>query len=167
MMLRTCVLSVCMIVVPGLALCSHHVPPELRAAARSAVWQPVVASVERWFAPSSPAEAVAAVAAEPTRPAPAAATAGAATATEPSTDHDRLVSLGAVAIECRPLETSADVHVASCRLAMDAAGQLQRVFQAGGSSPAAATSALVAQVEAWRERLVARADGPAPPHGTH
>jgi predicted trehalose synthase len=52
------------------------------------------------------------------------------------------------------------MHVASCRVAMDAAGQLHRVFQAPGSDPSAATAALADQVEAWRDRLATRATIP-------
>jgi hypothetical protein len=68
-----------------------------------------------------------------------------------------------VAFDCRPLEDGGGVHVASCRIAMDAAGQLHRVFQAPGVGPAAATAALVAEVEAWRRRLADRALAPGSP----
>lgn len=171
MIVRTCVLSACMVVVPGLALCSHHVPQELRAATRAAIWEPLVARVEGWWSPPVDDSATAAEAAaervhqEPI-PSPAAPPAPQPTAPAAppaaATDHERLIALGALAIECRPLESSSGVHVASCRLAMDAAGQLQRVFQAAGPTPAAAVAALVEQVVSWRERLVARA-GEHPP----
>jgi hypothetical protein len=45
------------------------------------------------------------------------------------------------------------MHVASCGVALDASGQLLRVFQASGPDPAAATRTLLADVSAWRSRL--------------
>jgi len=167
MIVRTCVLSACMVVVPGLALCSHHVPQELRAATRAAIWEPLVARVEGWWSPPVDDSATASESvhqepiASPAAP-PAPPPASPAAPPVAATDHGRLIALGALAIECRPLESTSGVHVASCRLAMDAAGQLQRVFQAAGPTPAAAMAALVEQVVAWRERLVARA-GEHPP----
>jgi len=47
------------------------------------------------------------------------------------------------------------MHVASCGVALDATGQLLRVFQASGPDPAAATRTLLTDVMAWRERLAA------------
>ena len=172
MKVRTCVLVVCMTVVPGLAMFSHHVPAGLRDAARRHLWEPVVA----WL---RPAEGAVAASPEPPPPAtvtsptsePAAQVAAAAPlpvasgeppATVPPSAADRLAALGAVAVEVRPLEGVAGMHVASCRVAMDAAGQLHRVFQAPGPDPAAATAALAGQVAAWRERMASRAAAPAP-----
>lgn len=162
MLVRTSLLVACMIAVPGWAVCSHHLPAEVRAAARCGIWQPVAARFESWFSS----------AAEPrvTEPAEtpiswdgaAADSPPAAVADEPAASvTDRLAALGAVAVDCRPLEAGSEMHVASCRVAMDAAGQLHRVFQAAGPSPKAATAALAAQVEAWRERLTLRAGSPA------
>ena len=176
MKVRTSVLVVCMTVVPALAMFSHHVPAGLRDAARRHLWEPVVA----WLRPAEDA-----VAALPEPPPP---TADQATATSPTSEPpaqvaaaaplpvaageppatvapsaaDRLAALGAVAVEVRPLEGVAGMHVASCRVAMDAAGQLHRVFQAPGPDPAAATAALAGQVAAWRERMASRAAAPAP-----
>ena len=44
---RTCLLLACMIIVPGLAMFSHHLPQDVRLAARSSLWEPVVAWLER------------------------------------------------------------------------------------------------------------------------
>ncbi|MFM8413502.1 MAG: hypothetical protein ACKOCX_02135 [Planctomycetota bacterium] len=164
MTVRTCVMAACMIVVPGLALCSHHLPAEVRAAARCDVWQPLASRVQAWFA-SDAASAPPAEAAAPAEP-PLAATVGMPLAPAQSPDpiapqqrstEERLAALGAAAVECRPLESGGGVHVASCRVALDAAGQLHRVFQAAGPSPAAAVAALAEQVEAWQARWAARA----------
>ena len=164
MNVRTCVMAACMIVVPGLALCSHHLPAEVRAAARCDVWQPLASRVQAWFAPDaapeSPAEAAVAV----ERPLesrvgiPSALDQPAGPGAPPQgSAAERLTALGAVAVECRPLESGGGLHVASCRVALDAAGQLHRVFQAAGPNPAAAVAALTEQVEAWRARWAARA----------
>lgn len=155
MLVRTSVLTACMIVVPGLALCSHHLPAEIRAAARNAVWQPMVAGLQGCFTAPAAAESPR----PDTPPVPRAEAAAEPDDRVVAGDSERLAALGAVAVECRPLESSGGVHVASCRVAMDAGGQLHRVFQAPGPSPSAATAALVQQVEAWRGRLAARDPG--------
>ena len=173
MKVRTCVLIVCMTVVPALAMFSHHVPAELRGAAHRHLWQPVAA----WLTPAedavarpqelSPPPAEQATAVSPTSQPPAQVSTAAPlpiaavpvqAAAAPSA-LERLAALGAVAVEVRPLEGVAGMHVASCRVAMDAGGQLHRVFQAPAADPAAATAALASQVEAWRERLASRAAG--------
>ena len=64
----------------------------------------------------------------------------------------RLTALGAIAFECQPVPGSAGLFASGCRVPVDPTGQLQRVFQATGSDPATATEALVAQVQAWRQR---------------
>lgn len=166
MKFRTCVLVVCMTVVPALAMFSHHVPAGLSEAARRHLWQPLVA----WLHPAeashnAPAEAEP-VASPATVPAamPVATAAGQMASGSPP-PVERLAALGAVAIDVRPLDGMAGTHVASCRVAMDADGQLHRVFQAPGSDPGAATAALADQVEAWRNRLAARAASPEPSAG--
>jgi hypothetical protein len=160
MIVRTSLLAACMIVVPGLALCSHHLPAEVRAAARCDIWQPVAARVQSWF--SSPADPESPEPRQPRGEPPPAASA-VAVASDADRAAERLAALGAVAFECRPLEDGGGVHVASCRIAMDAAGQLHRVFQAPGVGSAAATAALVAEVEAWQRRLAVRAVEPVSP----
>ena len=158
MKVRVCVLVVCMTVVPGLAMFSHHVPVGLRQAVRQHLWQPVA----DWLQPaetSGGVEAVVEAGAEAEAdPGTTPPEAPAAPASPPAAD--RLAALGAVAIDVRPLDGVAGMHVASCRVAMDAAGQLHRVFQAPGSDPGAATAALADQVKAWRDRLATRATIP-------
>jgi hypothetical protein len=73
----------------------------------------------------------------------------------------RLTALGAIAFECQPVPGAAGLFASGCRVPVDPTGQLQRVFQATGSDPAAATEALVEQVQAWRQR--APQPGPAIP----
>jgi hypothetical protein len=141
---------------------SHHVPVGLRQAVRQHLWQPVA----DWLQPAEASGAVEAVvdvgveagAEAEADPGTTPPEAPAAPASPPAAD--RLAALGAVAIDVRPLDGVAGMHVASCRVAMDAAGQLHRVFQAPGSDPGAATAALADQVEAWRDRLATRATIP-------
>lgn len=184
MKVRTSLLFVCMIVVPGLAMFSHRVPAEVRSATRCAIWEPIAAWTESWTATESePAagerseERVAEVpplVSSPDRSADhpwqnSTADGGVATAATPSPTaalapapdrrgpvSGRLASLGATAVECRPLDGVPGVQVASCRVAMDAAGQLHRVFQTTAATPDEAIAALAAEVERWRDRLATR-----------
>lgn len=149
MKVRACILVVCMTVVPAWALCSHHVPVGVREAVRARLWEPVAL----WLRPS---EATAEPAAElqpaaNSQPAVLPAPAAVVVPTVQS-PVDRLAALGAIAVDVRPLEGVAGMHVASCRVAMDAEGQLHRVFQSPGSDPSTAAAALADQVQAWRER---------------
>jgi hypothetical protein len=183
MLVRTFVLSICMVVVPAMAMFSHHVPADLRTAARCDLWQPLMQRVRGWFGPAGPmaGEPVAASGAEPLAATVTPTAVAAVPATDGAADGDRagatalgidsadgtrrLESLGGLAIDCRPLEGVGGMHVASCRVAMDAAGQLHRIFQAAGPDPTSATEALADQVAAWRERLADRSGGSARPPG--
>jgi hypothetical protein len=174
MKVRTALLFACMVIVPGLAMFSHRVPPEVRTATRCALWDPMLAWVEGWSRPAvgeddrsaggTPREVGPATvtAAEPPR-SPVHDSGGVnwdgsiATAPAAADATERLVGLGASAIECRSLDPTVGTHVASCRIAMDSSGQLHRVFQAAGPSPGQAVSSLADQVESWRARLAARA----------
>lgn len=149
MKVRACILVVCMTVVPAWALCSHHVPVGVRDAVRARLWEPVALLLRPSEATAEPAEKLHPAA----NPLPAASPTDAPVVvpTERS-PADRLAALGAIAVDVRPLEGVAGMHVASCRVAMDAEGQLHRVFQSPGSDPSAATAALADQVQAWRER---------------
>lgn len=173
MKVRTALLFACMVIVPGLAMFSHRVPPEVRTATRCALWDPMLAWVEGWSQPRAAGEdeppadgTFRAAGADTVADAEPAWSPGhhagvdlsgsnAATPAAPDA-HERLVGLGASAIECRSLDSTAGTHVASCRIAMDSSGQLHRVFQAAGPSPAQAVSSLADQVESWRARLAAR-----------
>jgi hypothetical protein len=80
----------------------------------------------------------------------------------------QLKALGAVSFDCQPLPGSEGLHSSSCRVPVDATGQLQRVFQATGHDPASASAALLAQVSAWQQRAAvpppgAAASGMLPP----
>jgi hypothetical protein len=171
MKVRTCILFICMVVVPAMAMFSHHLPAEVRSAARCQIWEPLMDRMTDWFDRGGRSAATAetgsveqAIAAAPIAP---ESTGGAIATGGPGDVAERLARLGAVVIDCRPLEGAAGMHVASCRVAMDAAGQLHRVFQAAGPDPTAATAALASQVEAWQDRLALRAGGAAVPSGRY
>jgi len=223
MKLRSLLLVSCMLVVPALAMFSHLIPAEVRAAARHSFatatsdWlgtpadartiPPPPAALPPAVAQSAlpvhggetlgflPAATIPKPVATGLPPAatglPPAATGGAAaatnpplpagaassTATEPATpplvtqlaDRTRqlrdqqareqqaieaqLKSAGAVSFDCQPLPGSEGLFSSSCRVPMDATGQLQRVFQASGHDPGTASAALLAQVMAWRQRM--------------
>lgn len=186
MKLRSLLLGVCMVVVPALALFSHHVPPSVTAAMRSLAagrlpaWLrasssapvpagPGSAAVEA-AVPSTPAIlATAAHGPDPLPPATQASPAMTAmtptplpTSTQASPPpagrravEDRLLELGATAIECQPAPGGGGTLLASCRVAADPSGQLQRLFQATGPDPTAALESLRADVAAWRRRIAA------------
>jgi len=65
----------------------------------------------------------------------------------------QLKALGAVSFDCQPLPGSEGLHSSSCRVPVDATGQLQRVFQATGHDPGSASASLLEQVLAWQQRL--------------
>jgi hypothetical protein len=169
MKVRTCVIFACMTIVPALAMFSHHLPAGVRESLRRRVWEPVedwVASVtKRESAKIRSAGSTATVdtpSETPTAPAPEAVPTSAppVAVAMPSPAVDALVALGATAIDCRPFDGLAGTHVASCRVAVDAAGQLHRVFQAAGPSPDEAFASLLNTVRGWQERLASRAATP-------
>lgn len=166
MRVRSFLLVACMVVVPALAMFSHHVPPEVTAAVR----QLMAGRMPTWSTGTAPASlpttepattaqspvgppvaAVAVPASAPLPPAAAPPSAAGRRAIE-----DRLLEMGATAIECQPLPGGGGTLLASCRVAADASGQLQRLFQAVGPEPTAALETLRADVEAWRRRTAAR-----------
>jgi hypothetical protein len=218
MKLRSLLLVICMLVVPALAMFSHWIPAEVRAAARrsfasatsgwlgapaqAATVTPSVASppaaVGQPGMPGPTVEATGFLPTATTRPTtatglPPTASGGQATATRPLqagpaptgttepappplvaqlADRTRqlreqqareqqaieaqLKSAGAVAYDCQPLPGAEGLFSSSCRVPVDATGQLQRVFQASGPDPGTASAALLAQVTAWQQRMAAQ-----------
>lgn len=176
MKIRTALLVACMLVVPAVALFSHRIPADVRSAIRGVVadgigWlkQRVAGEtqvVREAIRPTGPRQPEAAIPPAPVAVKPASEVANAspalpasppsAGARQPQASVGQLAALGAVAIECRPLHGVEGVHVASCRVGLDASGQLMRVFQASGGTPDEATAALVADVLAWKERVAGR-----------
>jgi hypothetical protein len=172
MKFRSCLLVACMLVVPALAMFSHRIPRELRASARALVQRVLRTAgqgvgARRWC--SSLAE-------EATSLQGGTGTADGGPGTAPSGGtpsprgvegdprdqsevHSRLVAAGAMAIECQPLPGVPGRHLASCRVALDPEGQLQRVFQAEAADPATAARDLLDQLAEWNDRRAARDRG--------
>jgi hypothetical protein len=173
-----------MVVVPMIAMFSHRVPAPVRTAIRDAIWSRLVsaappAQLHGSAAPADLPAGTTAPPAAPAGPAPAAApptnavpspVAAVAAASAPAAAavtvpvdaacqdaETRLAALGAMAIECHPMPGGVGHHAASCRVAVDATGQLHRLFQASGSGRADAMRGLLADVSAWRQRLALRA----------
>lgn len=168
MKVRSCLLVVCMLAVPAAAMFSHRVPVPLRRACWGAIAGPIedacswvqsclttpAASVE----PATPASQPPGVRVPPPEAvAPPASVAAVGdplsapvAASEPDVVALELTALGATSIECRPLAGAGDAHVASCHVAIDATGQLLRVFQAVGLERRSALHALLDDVAAWR-----------------
>lgn len=177
MKFRTCLLAVCMVVVPTLAMFSHHLPADTRRSVRDCVH-----GVHGWIAgtlasigtPSVSTAAAPDADAESPTPAPArdsgrsdavdTATASFMDRPPPALDDARrhLADLGAESIECVALAGLAGRHLASCRVPLDAERQLHRVFQTEGVGTEAALGRLLDEVAAWRQRQADRAAG-APP----
>lgn len=164
MKFRSLLLMTCMLVVPLTAMFSHRLPGGLRQAVRRAVWEPATAWLD---GATTPRDTSRTCPDEPLRPVPdgasvlAPVTGSPAAAGESSREIDalraRLAQVGAVGVECRPLPGSAGDHVAMCRLPVDAAGHLHRVFQATGPDAQTAQRRLVVDVEAWLQRTASRA----------
>ena len=173
MRVRTLLLGACMVVVPLLAMFSHRLPPNLVAKSRQTLWDPL-AERAGWKTVQSPrpsppaaqpAGASPPVAARAV-PEPAPHRAAEAVLPQPAFGasggfdrrglESRLAQLGATAIGCQPLPGGTGT-VASCRVAVDPAGELQRVFQSTGPDAAAALGQLAAEVEAWKQRTASRA----------
>lgn len=166
MKFRSLLLMTCMFVVPLTAMFSHRLPGGLRQAVRRAVWEPATAWLKGSTAPPNSARTCPD---EPLRPVPdgaailatvtgsPAAPAGGEQSREIDALRARLAQMGAVGVECRPLPGSAGDHVAMCRLPVDAAGHLHRVFQATGPDAPTAQRRLVVDVEAWLQRTASRA----------
>jgi hypothetical protein len=161
MKFRSLLLLACMTVVPCTAMFSHRLPDGLPQAFRRSVWEPAVA----WVRGSAPTPGVVGECPDqPLRPVVAAALVpGAREATDGIRESDalraRLTQIGAVGVECRPLPGSTGDHVAMCRMPVDAAGHLHRVFQVIGPDAQTAQRRLVVDVEAWLQRTASR---PAP-----
>lgn len=170
MKIRSILLVTCLVVVPLIAMFSHRIPPAARAAVGQ--WLRDVSRGSRSAAVTAvPQAAGVPPAAEPgVRPAVAAVPAAEGprvvpvAAVVPVTDAlvaaeheslERLRALGAVAIDCRPLP-GAGGHIASCRVPVDGEGQLERVFQALGTDPAAAADKLLGDVSAWQRGSIVR-----------
>lgn len=158
-----------MVVVPLLATFSHLVPQQAVAVVRDCLRLPVAGwagwtgNGARSKGPAAPVTVPPAVEDSPATGRGNAVTAAPAELPASPTAvplqpagsraiEDRLRQLGAGAIECQPLPGDGEMILASCRVAVDPSGQLQRVFQTTGADATTALGRLVADVEAWHRR---------------
>jgi hypothetical protein len=171
MKIRSFVLIVCMVVVPGLALFSHLTPPSVRDLMRRTLCDPFCQGVGllAQAVPSAPASTSTPMPNEPeTAPSPPAvpeppsppvqAAASADVPRSPAewaalgTLRKELTSLGATAIDCRPQPGDVAGYASSCRIGIDPQGQLHRMFHGRGADAPAAMQSLIEQVRAWQTR---------------
>jgi hypothetical protein len=150
---RSSLLIALMVVVPALAMFSHHVPAGLPATASRLLLAPVIGWVASWreAAGSGPTarggQVQSLVEDDPVPTAPQSITEADLAAV-----RERLRDAGAVGVDCRQLPGAGAGHVATGRVALDADGQLQRVFQATGHDSLAAERRLLEEITAWQER---------------
>lgn len=150
---RSILLIALMVIVPGLAMFSHHLPTGLSATVGRLVLAPALGWLASWqeaagsglAARATPVTSLVAGDATPTTPQSLAEA-------DPTAVRDGLRNAGVMGLECRPLPGVGTGHLATGRVALDADGQLQRVFQAAGHDPLAAERHLLEEVAAWRER---------------
>ena len=185
MRFRSLLMFACMIVVPMLAMFSHKLPPEFRDNCSRIVLDPaieLIASLARpadaeesdpdldLAAPSAgpllaaggppPSPGVAA----PVPPASPITTAGpfqqppegqAVSWTRSPDLRRQLEATGAQRLLIESRGEGSDGVRGSCRLAVDAEGQLQRLFHASGASETEMLRDLLEQVGRWRRRIAA------------
>ena len=150
---RSLLLIALMVVVPALAMFSHHLPAGLSTTASRLLLAPVITWVASWgeAAGSGPTPRI-------TRDESLADGDLVSTAPHAITDADHaavrdgLRTAGVVGVECRHVPGAEAGHVATGRVALDADGQLQRVFQASGHDSLAAERRLHEEVTAWQAR---------------
>lgn len=172
---RSFILVACMVIVPALAMFSHHLPasrwplawgtlspaaaappPGSNAALAPGDRDDVVAPVAETAAADRNVMADRSGSENAPDAAPAGATGSLRFADEAArVAHGRLAALGAMEIECQPA-VAGGMAVCSCRVAVDASGQLQRLFQATAPDTATALHVLAEDVTAWRGRAGTR-----------
>jgi hypothetical protein len=67
-----------------------------------------------------------------------------------ATLRKQLATLGATGIDCRPQPGAVPGYITSCRIGIDTAGQLHRMFHGQGPDAPAAMQSLVEQIQAWQ-----------------
>jgi hypothetical protein len=167
MKLRSFILVCCMVIVPGLAMFSHHLP----AATWRSLWlaaAATVASVDRGVADQAapgPAPEVREVSGSrrPVAEQPGMEHSVGEQAPRSGGDPDaprrtalgRLAELGATMIDCQPPAAGGGPVIGSCRVPVEPSGQLQRLFQVSAPDATTALEALADDVSAWRRRMSA------------
>jgi hypothetical protein len=181
---RSALLVAFMILVPAAAMFSHRIPSDVRRSIREQITQwatavmpaKVDAATETGAVVDDPSErpepifvaAPASGGAAGSAPLPRAAVAGSGDlrgsgsvmgsggVTGGDDVAGGLARLGAIGFECRPVAGADGAHVASCSVPLDGSGQLLRVFHVTGVDARSASTALLEDVTAWRDRTGVR-----------
>ena len=153
MKFRSILLIALMVIVPALAMFSHQLPSGMSASVTRFLITPMMGWVASWRGATGPERGGRIARLEPlVEPAPATSAPHSITEADRSIVRERLREMGATEVECRQLSGAAAGHVASCRVALDANGQLQRLFQATGHDSLAAERRLLEEIVAWHGR---------------
>lgn len=153
MKFRSTLLVALMVIVPALAMFSHRLPSGMSAGVGRFLLKPLAGWGALWQGAAGPERGTRVARLEPlVDPAPVATAPHAITEADRSIVRERLRELGATEVECRQLPGAVTGHVASCRVALDADGQLQRLFQATGHDSLAAERRLLEEIVAWHGR---------------
>ena len=178
MKFRTFLMFVCMIVVPMIAMFSHKVPTAMRTACGELLIAPINYFAEIIFHPSVASSTDREIAVfDTTSDVPLLAhqhnhldiSDNQNTSTESALPHqpqhpttmetpasayqDQLIAAGAHRLLVEPATDSSGGYHGSCRISVDAQGELQRLFHARASTKSATLEKLLQQVRHWQQRV--------------
>ncbi len=180
MKFRTFLMFVCMIVVPMIAMFSHKVPTAMRTACGELLIAPIHYFAEIIFFPSGASITGQEIAVFDTAPDVSLlahrdtnldVSDNQNTSTESASPHhpqfpttmetpvsacrDQLIAAGAHCLLVAPATDSIGGYHGSCRISVDAQGELQRLFHARALTESAALEKLLQQVRHWQQRVSA------------
>ena len=187
MKFRTFLMSVCMIIVPMIAMFSHKIPTEMRTACGELLIAPLNYLSEILFQPSvaSPtSQEIATFDSAPNVSLLAHQDSHRERADDPNTlnqssssqqpQHlpvvetpsssfrDQLIATGVHRLIVEPATDRRGWYDGSCRIAVDAQGELQRLFHAHASTESATFEKLLKQVQLWKQQVPARITAKSP-----
>ena len=179
MKFRTFLMFICMIIVPMIAMFSHKVPTAMRTACGELLVAPINYFCEIIFRPpvaSSAGQEMSAFNTAPNVPLLANRDSRLDISDDPNTStessllqrtqhhtdvktptsscRDQLIAAGVQRILVEPASDSSGEYHGSCRIAVDAQGELQRLFHAHASTESATLEKLLQQVHHWQQHSV-------------
>ena len=181
MKFRTFLMFICMIIVPMIAMFSHKVPTAMRTACGELLVAPINYFSEIIFRPSAASSTGQEMSAFDTSPNvpllanrdshfdisdnPNTSTGSSLLQrTQPPTEvktptsscRDQLIAAGVHRILVEAASDSSGEYHGSCRIAVDAQGELQRLFHAHASTESATLEKLLQQVRHWQQQVSVR-----------
>lgn len=178
MKFRTFLMFVCMIIVPMIAMFSHKVPTAMRTACGEVLIAPIKYFAEIIFHPSVASSTDQEIAGFDTTPNVSLLahqhdhldiSDNQNTSTESALPHqpqypttmetpasayrDQLIAAGAHRLLVAPATDSSGGYHGSCRISVDAQGELQRLFHARALTKSATLEKLLQQVRHWQQRV--------------